>query len=151
MYCRITRKRSKYQEIQGYVISFNFVMFMVVIKLKFSRYRPGVAQRVGGGMALLFHDRSTRRGVIMVVIVLKMLLLFKTSLSDSSDSSTDVLGELASFQTSVHIYENVGLTYQKIIRSLSQMIVVYPQENGLKQINGVITNVMSVMVKNRKY
>jgi len=29
--------------------------------LKFSHYRPGVAQRVGRGIALLFHDRSTRR------------------------------------------------------------------------------------------
>ena len=27
-----------------------------------SRYRPGVAQRVGRGIALLFHDRGTRRG-----------------------------------------------------------------------------------------
>ena len=26
--------------------------------LKFSRYRPGVAQRVGRGIALLFHDRA---------------------------------------------------------------------------------------------
>ena len=26
------------------------------------RYRPGVAQRVGTGIALLFHDRSTKRG-----------------------------------------------------------------------------------------
>jgi len=31
--------------------------------VKFSRYRPGVAQRVGRGIALLFHDRGTRRGV----------------------------------------------------------------------------------------
>jgi len=29
--------------------------------IKCSRYRPGVAQRVGRGIALLFHDRSTRR------------------------------------------------------------------------------------------
>jgi len=28
----------------------------------FSRYRPSVAQRVGRGIALLFHDRGTRRG-----------------------------------------------------------------------------------------
>ena len=32
------------------------------VKIKFSRYRPGVAQRVGRVIALLFHDRSTRRG-----------------------------------------------------------------------------------------
>jgi len=31
-------------------------------KVKSSRYRPGVAQRVGRGIALLFHDRGTRRG-----------------------------------------------------------------------------------------
>ena len=29
---------------------------------KCSRYRPGVVQRVGRGIALLFHDRGTRRG-----------------------------------------------------------------------------------------
>jgi len=32
------------------------------IKVKWSRYRPGVAQRVGRGIALLFHARGTRRG-----------------------------------------------------------------------------------------
>ena len=31
------------------------------VKVKCSRYRPGVAQRVGRGIALLFHDRGTRR------------------------------------------------------------------------------------------
>jgi len=34
----------------------------VHIKVKWSRYRPGVAQRVVRGTALLFHDRGTRRG-----------------------------------------------------------------------------------------
>jgi len=32
-------------------------------KVKWSRYRTGVAQRVGRGIALLFHDRGTRKGV----------------------------------------------------------------------------------------
>ena len=32
------------------------------IKVKWSRYRPNMAQRVGRGIALLFHDRGTRRG-----------------------------------------------------------------------------------------
>ena len=32
------------------------------VKVKYSRYRPGVAQRVDRGIALLFHDRGTRRG-----------------------------------------------------------------------------------------
>jgi len=30
-----------------------------------SRYRPGVAQRVGGGITVLFHDRGTRRGWVV--------------------------------------------------------------------------------------
>jgi hypothetical protein len=34
-------------------------------KVKFSRYRPGVAQRVGRGIALLFHDRDPRRGWVV--------------------------------------------------------------------------------------
>jgi len=32
----------------------------IYIKVKWSRYRPGVAQRVGRGIALLFHDRGNR-------------------------------------------------------------------------------------------
>ena len=34
-------------------------------KVKWSRYRPGVAQRVGRGIALLFHDRGTRSGWVV--------------------------------------------------------------------------------------
>jgi len=30
-------------------------------KVKWSRYRPGVTQRMGRGITLLFHDRGTRR------------------------------------------------------------------------------------------
>ena len=33
----------------------------VKVKVKCSLYRPGVAQRVGRGIALLFYDRGTRR------------------------------------------------------------------------------------------
>ena len=36
-----------------------------VLKVKFSRYRPGVAHRVGRGIALLFYDRGTRRGCVV--------------------------------------------------------------------------------------
>jgi len=32
-----------------------------MVKVKWSPYRPGVAQRAGRGIALLFHDRCTRR------------------------------------------------------------------------------------------
>ena len=35
---------------------------IIKVKVKVSRYKPGVAQRVGRGIALLFHDRGTRRG-----------------------------------------------------------------------------------------
>jgi len=34
----------------------------IQVKVKLSCYRPGVAQWVGRGIALLFHDRGTRRG-----------------------------------------------------------------------------------------
>ena len=33
--------------------------------VKWSRYRPGVTQRVGRVIALLFHDRGTRRGWVV--------------------------------------------------------------------------------------
>jgi len=33
-----------------------------LVKAKCSCYRPGVAQRVGRGITLLFHDCGTRRG-----------------------------------------------------------------------------------------
>ena len=36
-----------------------------VKKVKWSRYTPGVAQRVGRGIALLFHDRGTRKGWVV--------------------------------------------------------------------------------------
>jgi len=38
------------------------VIKKVKAKVKRSRYRAGVAQRVGRGIALLFHDLGTRRG-----------------------------------------------------------------------------------------
>ena len=37
----------------------------IKVKVKFSRYRSGVAQRVGRGIALLFHDCGTRRGWVV--------------------------------------------------------------------------------------
>jgi hypothetical protein len=38
-----------------------YIYIYIYIKVKWSRYRPGVAQRVGRGIALLFHDRGTIR------------------------------------------------------------------------------------------
>ena len=37
-------------------------VLVIKVKVKWSRYRPGVAHRVGRGIALLFHDRGNRRG-----------------------------------------------------------------------------------------
>ena len=37
----------------------------VKVKVKWPHYRPGVAQRVGRGIALLFHDHGTRRGWVV--------------------------------------------------------------------------------------
>ena len=37
------------------------VVLWLISSKKWSRYRSGVAQRVGRGIALLFHDRGTRR------------------------------------------------------------------------------------------
>ena len=36
-----------------------------MVKVKWSRYKPGVAQRVSRGIDLLFHDRGTRRGWVV--------------------------------------------------------------------------------------
>ena len=40
-------------------------IYIYICKVKGSRYRPGVAQRVGSGIVLLFHDRGTRRGWVV--------------------------------------------------------------------------------------
>jgi len=37
----------------------------VKVKVKWSHHRPSVAQRVGRGIALLFHGRSTKRGWVV--------------------------------------------------------------------------------------
>ena len=39
--------------------------FVYIYKVKWSSYRPGVAQRVGRGIDLLYHDRGTRRGWVV--------------------------------------------------------------------------------------
>jgi len=41
------------------------VCTFMIMKVKWSRDRPGVAQRVGRGIALLFHNRGTRRGWVV--------------------------------------------------------------------------------------
>jgi len=52
-------------------INGNFTFFLILICWvlyrcrECPRYRPGVAQRVDRGIALLFHDRGTRRGWVV--------------------------------------------------------------------------------------
>jgi len=48
-----------------YIMKNIYIYIYIYIKLKGSRYRPGVAQRVGRGITLLFHDRGTRRGWVV--------------------------------------------------------------------------------------
>ena len=40
-------------------------VILILKKVKWSRYRLGVAQRVGRDIALLFHDRGSRRGWVI--------------------------------------------------------------------------------------
>ena len=40
-------------------------VLLLRVKVKWSLYRAGVTQRVGRGIALLFHDRDTRRGWVV--------------------------------------------------------------------------------------
>jgi len=45
-----------------YALGSSSCLLIIFVKkmVKFSRFRPDVAQRVGRGIALLFHDRGTR-------------------------------------------------------------------------------------------
>jgi hypothetical protein len=47
----------------SHLILHKTLCYLLEKKVKCSRYRPDVAQRVGRGIALLFHDRGTRREV----------------------------------------------------------------------------------------
>ena len=63
-WCTMWRNRIAVQTLLD-LTSFQITQFktyaILSIFLKCSHYRPGVAQRVGRGIALLFHDRGTRR------------------------------------------------------------------------------------------
>ena len=74
-FLKIWKKNPKYSErslwemschVNGSLIKVHNVKGKKVkVKVKWSRYRPSVAQRVGRGIALLFHDRGTRRGWVV--------------------------------------------------------------------------------------
>ena len=44
---------------------FCIIEWQIKVKVKWARYRPGVSQWVGRGIALLLHDRSTRMGWVV--------------------------------------------------------------------------------------
>jgi len=44
------------------LVLFRVLYYIFLKKVKWSRYRSGVAQGVGRVIALFFHDRGTRRG-----------------------------------------------------------------------------------------
>jgi len=39
------------------------IIMIIIIEAKISRYRPCATQKLGRGIALLFHDRGTRKEV----------------------------------------------------------------------------------------
>jgi len=45
-----------------YLVAPIVITVLVKVKVKFSRYRLGVAQMVDRSITLLLHDRGTRRG-----------------------------------------------------------------------------------------
>jgi len=49
-----------------YLLFEKAAVYIYIYKVKWSRCRPGVAQRVGRGIALLFHDRGTRREWVFI-------------------------------------------------------------------------------------
>jgi len=50
-----------------YIYIYIYIYLFIKLKVKWSCYRPGVAQRVGRGITLLFHDRDTRRGWVVSI------------------------------------------------------------------------------------
>jgi len=71
--CRPTNAQARVRSQLGYVIrkveklTLEQIFLRVKVKAQWSRHRPGVAQRVGRGIALLFHNRGTRRGWVVSV------------------------------------------------------------------------------------
>jgi len=59
--CEWLKSRILYIYVYKYI--FMYIHIHVKVKVKCSCYRTGVTQRLGRGIALLFHDRSTRRVV----------------------------------------------------------------------------------------
>jgi len=66
LYHIITYKNITGRKILSTKLSTSHPVTMTKKKVKWSRYRPGVAQRVGRGIALLFHDRGTRSGWVVI-------------------------------------------------------------------------------------
>jgi hypothetical protein len=76
MCCRKVKKifdtvHTKYLSYNGFfyrgamIMWYQGVTIRVKVKVKCTRYRPCVAQSVGRGIVVLFHDRGTRRGWVV--------------------------------------------------------------------------------------
>ena len=65
--CRIGTEAAMVISSKNRINGNDIIIIIIIIKkkVKWSRYRPGVAQRVGRGVALLFHDCGTRRGWVV--------------------------------------------------------------------------------------
>ena len=50
---------------QNFEVRTDKITYVGRVKVQLPRYRPGVAQSVGRGIALLFYDRGTRRGWVV--------------------------------------------------------------------------------------
>ena len=55
-----------WENLKSQSLAGNFIS-TVKVKVKWSHYRPGVAQRLSRGIALLFHDHGIRRGWVVSV------------------------------------------------------------------------------------
>jgi len=67
MYVRSNVRRSHCVVFEHHVVSKSIILgsYCKTTTVKWSRYRPGVAQRVCRGIAILFYDRGTRRGWVV--------------------------------------------------------------------------------------
>jgi len=65
----VTNRPSHFNSAKLMIVMMMMMMMIIIIiiklKIKWSRYRPGVAQRVGRGIPLFFHNRGTRRGWVV--------------------------------------------------------------------------------------
>jgi len=75
LYCRVCNllhvsackghQQALHKHTKIYLPTIYIYIYIYKVKVKCSCYIPGVTHRVGRGIALLFHDRGTRRGLVV--------------------------------------------------------------------------------------